>query len=98
MISMIREGTWTSQPLPLYDTAGKIVHPTNYEGALRGSLTSIRFSLTRHWDAHSDCYRYRANVEEIHLIAKTQVSIACLSHTKLVESIRKQPAPHSESS
>ena len=94
---MVREETWTPQPLPLYDTSGKIVPPHLYEAALAGSLTSVKFSLTRRRDSHAESYHYRANVEEIHLIQTTQVSMGCSSHAKLVESIRNVPAVRTES-
>ena len=93
-VSMVQDGMWTPQPLPLYDTTGKIVIPGHYESALRGSLTNIKFSLTRHREAHSETYRYRANVEEIHVLERTQVSIASRSHARLVESICKSAPPH----
>ena len=91
---MLQDHTWTPQPLPLYDTAGDIVLPPEYETALAGSLTCIKFSLTRHWESQTNCYHYRANVEEIHLIRKTQVSIGCSAHEKLVQSVRNTDPVH----
>ena len=88
LLSLTQEGTWIPQPLPLYDAEGNIVLPLDYASILPGSLASVRFTLTRQWDTPSDSYRYRANVEEIHIIDKTRIDIGSNSHVKLIECLR----------
>ena len=94
---MVEEGTWTPQPLPLYDSGGNLVHPLQYSTALPGSLASVKFSLTRRWDNVLQGYDYHANVEEINLIQKAQIEMGRVSHTKLVQNVRKRGSVCTES-
>ena len=88
---MDAEGTWTPQPLPLYDSNGDLVLPDMYTATLPGSLVSITFTVTRHMDAISGLLRYRANVEEMNILDRTTVEMGTSTHTKLVNAMRMCP-------
>ena len=87
-LDMVEEGTWTPQPLPLYDTFGDLVYPSDYVSTLLGSLASVKFTLTRQFNAETAGYGYRANVEEINIIHPTEIEIGSASHARLAECVR----------
>lgn len=94
---MVEEGTWTPQPLPLYNSEGILARPHQYSTTLPGSLACVKFSLTRHWNGLSQAYDYHANVEEINLVEKARVEMGRCSHTKLVENVHKRNTVRTDS-
>ena len=88
--TMVEEGCWLPQPLPLYDTSGSLVNPSLYASALPGSLVTVNFTLTRHWQSELKRFTHRANVEEIHILETTTIDIGLAPHAKLMARIRHE--------
>ena len=96
-LAMAEEGTWTPQPLPLYDHHGRIVKPRNYSSTLPGSLVHVKFNLTRKFQPATSHYLYLACVEEINIIHPTEIDIGTASHDRLVDSVRTRSPTNSPS-
>ena len=88
---MIKDDTWTPQPLPLYSVEGTLVPPTLYTATLPGAFVSVKFTLTRQRTPSMDTANYRANVEEVHLLDMTRLEMGRDSYAKLVDSVRRYP-------
>ncbi len=65
---LVRKMTHRVVPLPAYDTRGDLIRPTRYQGALRGALVRVNFTLS-HWFINSKCSNvFVANVKSIRIL------------------------------
>ncbi|KAK7679206.1 hypothetical protein QCA50_017784 [Cerrena zonata] len=77
------KGRYKPNPLPVFDTTGRLLRPCDYEADLKGALVAMEVLLTHEYNAGTEHCRIVAHVDRIEILRKPLPVVKCTTTCRM---------------